>query len=341
MGKFDNANIKARISKGWRPSQYLTNMSLASFSSADDFVARKMFPICPVALSSASYYIFDKADLARDNVQRKPQFGKVTPAVMGQSEGIYNCKVDQIIVGIDQLAALNYSRTNAPGVADPRRAKVRFAQEQMDIHLDRVFAEKFFKTGVWSNEWSGVASAANEENKTMLKWDDANFDPVAFIDARKTEFKKKGRRRPNRLGLGAGAYEALKNNPNILEKIKYTGSSANPAVVNEKVLQELFGIETVCVLESTYNAGGYGKEDMKYICDENSALLAYATASPQIDEPSAGYIFAWDMLGNGNWTAFDQYEGENGTHTEFIEGLLSNDMKKTSDDLGIFFRDCR
>ena len=46
------------------------------------------------------------------------------------------------------------------------------------------------------------------------------------------------------------------------------------------------------------------------------------------------------MLGNGQHVAFDQYEGEKGTHSEFIEGLMSSDMKKTCDDLAIYFKDC-
>ena len=54
-------------------------------------------------LSTASYYVFDKADLARDNVRRKPDYGKVQPAIFSQHDATYNCEVDQIIVGIDQL----------------------------------------------------------------------------------------------------------------------------------------------------------------------------------------------------------------------------------------------
>ena len=97
-------------------------------------------------------------------------------------------------------------------------------------------------------------------------------------------------------------------------------------------------IEQVKVLESTYNAAAAGEEaDMQFICDSKSALMCYATPTPQIDEPSAGYIFTWDMLGNGSYTAMDQYEGENGTHSEFIEGLMSTDMRKTADDLATFF----
>ena len=78
---------------------------------------------------------------------------------------------------------------------------------------------------------------------------------------------------------------------------------------------------------------------MQFIGDPNAFLLAYATNAPSIDEPSAGYIFSWDMLGNGQILPILNYLGESGTHSEFIEGLMASDMKKTADDLGMFFAD--
>ena len=148
-------------------------------------------------------------------------------------------------------------------------------------------------------------------------------------------------RRPNRLGLGKSAFNALKANPIVLDRVKFGGSTANPATVNERVLAELFGIEKVVVMSSIYNKAPVGAApNMQFICDPTSALLAYATNSPAIDEPSAGYIFTWDMLGNGQYMPTSQYEGEPGTHSEFMEGLFSADMKKTGDDLAIFLKDC-
>ena len=88
------------------------------------------------------------------------------------------------------------------------------------------------------------------------------------------------------------------------------------------------------------NKAELGQEaKMEYIGDPNAFLLAYATDAPAIDEPSAGYIFTWDMLGNGNILPVLSYPGENGTHSEFIEGLMAMDMKKTADDLAMFFAD--
>ena len=333
-------SIQFEVAKGtFKPNIYLTNLSMAYFQDASGYVAKSIFPICPVQLSSAKFYTFSKEDLLRDNVQRKPQFSKVQPAQMGQMDQSYSCSVDQVIVGIDQIARLNYQRTNAPGVADPRRAKVKFVAEQMNLHQDIMFAENFFKSGVWSNEWEGTNTTPS--GKQFYKFSDDNCDPVKLFDDLCTQVEQNTGRRPNRLGLGKETYNALKSHPVVVERVKFGGSTANPATVNERVLAELFGIAKVSVLSSIYNKAALGAEaDMSYICDPKAAILAYATDTPAIDEPSAGYIFTWDMLGDGQYMPTLQYPGENGTHSEFIEGLFAADMKKTADDLAIFLKDC-
>lgn len=341
MNSMTPESIQYEIAKGaFHPNIYLTNLSMAYFQDASRYVAKTIFPICPVRLSSARYYTFSKGDLLRDNVARKPQFGKVQPAQMGQMDESYNCQVDQVIVGVDRIDALNYQRTNAPGVADPRRAKAKFIAEQILLHQDIEFAKGFFQPGVWTNEWTGNTTMS-ETSKQFIKFNDDNCDPVVLFDTLCTNVEQSTGRRPNRLGLGKSAFNALKSNPIVLDRVKFGGSTANPATVNERVLAELFGIEKVVVMSSIYNTAPVGAApNMQFICDPTSALLAYATNSPAIDEPSAGYIFTWDMLGNGQYMPTSQYEGEPGTHSEFMEGLFSADMKKTGDDLAIFLKDC-
>ncbi len=335
------AELQARIAKGWKPSRYLTNMSMAFFTSASDYVATSIFPICPVDFSIGYYYIYNKGDMARDNVQRKPKFGKVPPAQMGHIDATYKCEVDQIIVGIDQIGAVNYQRANVPPSIDPKRAKNRFVVDQQLLHLDILFANGFFKSGVWAHEFTGIASGTTPSGSQFVKFSDANSDPIRFFDERKRQIRLDGRRTPNKLTLGYDTYLALKEHPDLLERVKYTGSTANPAKVNERVLAELFGVDEVKVLYATYNAAEEGQPDeMKFICEPDGALLSYTTPSPRIDEPSAGYIFTWDMLGNGNFMATDVFEGEGGTHSEFMEGLLATDMRKTCDDLACYMKAC-
>lgn len=335
-----NTNVlKNKVAGGWEPNLYLTNMSMAYFLDLSTYAATSIFPICPVPTSTGNYYSFSKGDLARDNMQRKPVFGKVDPAVMGHDDHAYFCKVDQIIAGLDSIGTLNYQRSGAPGAIDPRRARVRFITEQMHIHLDRLFAEHFFKPGIWANEWAGVTGSP--AGNQFHKFTDGNFDPVNFFTQRMREIQREGRRKPNGIAFGVEAFDALCEHPDILERVKYTGSTANPATVNADVLAQLFGVRNIHIIESTHNTAKLGEApDMQYICNPKSALLYYATDMPTVDEPSAGYTFTWDMLGNGQYMALDQYEGEKGTHSEYIEGLMATDMRKTADDLALFMKDC-
>ena len=340
MSNFNSTGaISMAIAKGqFDPNIRLTNMAMAYFQSMENRPAKSLFPILPVQLSTASYYIFSKEDLLRDNVQRKPQFGKVNPAQIAFDTGTYNCEVDQIILGIDQIQQLDYRRTNAPAFIQQQNAKTKTIAQQMAIHQDIIFASSYFKSGVWKEEWKGTTTGSG--TKEFIKFNDANSTPIQFFRDRVSDMKKKGRK-ANKLGLGENTYNALINHPDILERVEGMGSSENPAQANETVLAKLFGVEKVVVFDAIVNKAKTGLEaDMDFICDPNGALLVYATDTPSIEEPSAGYIFTWDMLGDRNYMPILQYLGENGTHSEFIEGLMAQDMRITANDLGCYMKDC-
>lgn len=322
----------------WKPNQYLSNLCIAYFEEPT-YASKRLLPMCPVQLPSGFYYTFSKADLARDNVKRKPDFGSVQPAIMGLSDDSYSCHVDQIIIGLDKIITLAYQRSGAAGSADPIRGRIKTITEQMALHQEIEFARNFFNKGVWSNQWTGAATG-NDAQKKFKRFDDATFDPVGFIDARAIDIRRNGRRRPNKLALGVETFAALKNNPFVKERIKYSGTTQNPAVVNESVLAQIFGVENVVVLDATYNAAGIGEpENMQFVCDSKGALLLYTPDTPQVDEPSAGYMFTW-MLNGGDYIAVDTFERQDGGHTDFVEGIIAYDMRKTSDALAVYLSDC-
>ena len=63
------------------------------------------------------------------------------------------------------------------------------------------------------------------------------------------------------------------------------------------MLAQLFGVDRIVIDQTVQNKAGLGQAaNMQFIGDPNSFLLAYATDTPSIEEPSAGYIFTWDML---------------------------------------------
>ncbi len=334
------ASISVDIAKGnFRPHTALSNLALSYYQNAANYFAKAIFPICPVDLSSDNYYIFDKADLLRDNWKRKPAYGKVDPAAVSEHTDTYACQVDQMIMGIDQIRQTDLQRRMGPSIRDPKQQRTKTIAEQANIHQDSLFAKSYFRAGAWGDEYSGVDSTS-VSGKQFIKFSNGNSDPIAFIDERKTAMQESTGRTPNRLALGPNVYNALKVHPAILERVKYGGSTANPASVTPNVLAQLFGVDRLVVLQSIANKADMGADaEMQFIGDPNAFLLAYATNAPSVDEPSAGYIFSWDMLGNGQILPILNYLGENGTHTEYVEGLMANDMKKTADDLAMFFKD--
>lgn len=339
MSRNTPAGIQAEIAKGvFRPHTVLSNMAMSYYQNAANYFAKSLFPVCPVDLSSDNYYVFDKEDLLRDGWQRKPAYGKVNPTVVSEHTETYNCVVDQMIMGIDQIRQTDLNRRQGPSTANTKQQKTKTMAEQANIHQDKIFANSFFKAGVWKNEWSGVDASAS--GSQFIKFSNDNSEPIKFVDERKTAMHQETGRMPNRLGLGINVFNALKEHPAILERVKYGGSTANPASVTEKVLAELFGVEKLVVLKSIYNNAELGAAaNMQFIGDPNAFILVHATNAPAIDEPSAGYIFTWDMLGNGQYMPILNYLGEGGTHSEYVEGLMATDMRKTADDLAVFCKD--
>lgn len=334
------AQINAQIAKGaFRPHTALTNMGLAYYQNAANYFAKAIFPICRVQLSADNYYIFNKEDLLRDNWQRKPAYGKTMPAVVSEHTDTYRCQVDQMIMGIDEIRQTDLQRRQGPSIRDPRQQRTKTIAEQANIHQDRLFANAFFRSGVWANEWTGIDDT-NTGDKQFIKFSNDNSDPIQFIADQKTEMHEQTGRMPNKLAIGANVFNALRQHPGILDRVKYGGSTANPASVTKNVLAQLFEVDELVVMMSIYNQAKQGAEaDMAFIGDPNALLLAYATDAPAVDEPSAGYIFTWDMLGDGQLLPIFHYPGEPGTHSEYVEGLMAYDMKKTADDLAVFCKD--
>lgn len=333
------SGISLEIAKGaFRPHTVLSNMALAYFQNSKNYAAKSIFPICKVGLSSDNYYRFSKEDLLRDNWQRKPQYGKVNPSQVSEDTDTYSCLVDQNIMGIDLIKRTDDVRRQGPALKDPRIQRTKTMAEQANIHQDRLFADAYFKSGVWTNEFTGNDDGTGD--KAFIKFSNDNSEPIKYVDERKTEMQQNTGRTPNVMGLGMNVYNALKEHPAIIERVKYSGSTANPAMVTENVLAQLFGVEKIVTFKAIQNEAKMGQNGkMNFICDPNAMLLAYATSSPSVEEPSAGYIFTWDMLGDGQIMPIITYEGEKGTHTEYVEALMATDMKKVADDLGMFFKD--
>ena len=311
------------------PNLPLTNISTAYFQQHKDG-ATNFFPMCPVTQSAGFYYMFDKEDLLRDMVQKKPILGKVDPTVVSSHTGNYMCEAEQIILGYDQINHADILRSKAPGAINIRQSKSKIIAEQMYIHQNKLFAQKFFNEQAWGNVKHG--------GKDFTAFDDTASDPIEFFSDLIRDMKRATGRKPNKLGMGQRVYDKLRQNEALKERVIYGGSTPNPAQVNENVLAQLLDVEKIVVFDAIWNSAELGADGkMEFICDENSMLLCYATDTPAVDVATAGYTFSWDM-GLGSALPIMEWDGEKMTFSQYIGGMMSMDMRKVCDDLGVFIK---
>lgn len=309
----------------------LTNISVAFMQDASNYIADKVFPTIPVKRQSDLYYIYNTGDFLRDEAQVR---GAATESAGGDydlSTDTYYCKKHAFHKDVTPEERANYDE---PLDAD-RDAQV-FVSQKMLIRREMEWATNFFKTGVWSREMVGAASAVADTS--YVYWNDETSTPIADITAESIRMASRTGYKPNTLVLSPYVFNALKNHYDVLDRVKYTETG----IVTTSLLASLFEVQNVYVAWAVVNSAAKGATDsISFIMGKN-ALLCYSNPAPALRQPSAGYIFAWTGLeGSGAYgnriirLPMDML----GLGTERIEGELAFTAKKVSDDLGVFFKD--
>lgn len=127
------------------------------------------------------------------------------------------------------------------------------------IDLSRVAVKKPLNAILLRHEYDSANLALNTANyasgnSTTLtgvnKWSDhsGTSDPSADIEAAKEQVRSQIARRPNLVVLSAKAFNALKQHPKIIDRIKYTGRDS----VTTDLLAVLWGVKSVVVGDSIF-----------------------------------------------------------------------------------------
>ena len=308
----------------------LTNISVAYMQEATNFVADKVFPVIPVRKQSDVYFIYNKGDFFRDGARVRAGASESAGGDYGvEASDPYYCRVHAFHKDITEQDRANYD--------DPLNADqdaTDFVTQKMLIRREVEWASKFFRPGVWATEITGVSS--NPSGNQTLYFNNPASDPIGVITGAAVDMAAKTGYRPNVLVLSPYVFYALKNHPDILDRIKYT----QRGIVTEDLLATLFDLEAVYVAWGVVNSANEGAQDNINFIMGKHALLAYRNPRPGLKKPSAGYIFAWTgLMGAGAYgnrivrLPMDQL----GLGTERIEGEIAFDAKVIAQDLGVFF----
>lgn len=310
-------------------NQPLTNISIAYMQQSTAFIADKVFPTVPVQKQSDRYFTYPKGDWFRSEArERAPATESAGSGWSIDSTPTYYCGVDAVHKDVDDQI-----RANADAPINFDRDATEWVTQQLMIRREKKWVFNYFKTGVWGTDLTGVAAAPGAGQ--FLRWDDANSTPVEDITGAAITMSQTTGFKPNTLVLNPFVYNALKNNADIIDRIKYT----QRGVVTSDILATLFDVDRVLISNAVENTGPQGGTDViNFVASTKGALLVYANPRPSILTPSAGYTFGWTGYfgAGGNGQRIKRFRMEE-LSADRVEGELAVDQKLVASDLGVFF----
>lgn len=315
----------------------LTNVAVRYGLNTSSFIADKVFPSVPVDKQSDDYWIYGKFDWHKAGiVQHRAPATEAAKAGWQVGTGSYHAKPYALAHDID-----DQRRANADSNFKIDSDATRFVTNALLLQRELHWVDAFFKAGVWGKDWTGVASGENNTS-TFRQFNDFASDPVGFFEDLHIAFTEGSGQRMNKLVMGRRVLKALKNHPDILDRIKHVERGQ----VTKDLLASLFEVDEIYVPDAVY-ATGPDKNDqatndagatMQFIVNSKAVLGVHAPAAPSTEVPSAGYTFKWTGYpgpGNKQGTTVRKFRMEH-LRADRVEGEMSYDMKVVAADMGVF-----
>jgi hypothetical protein len=326
--RYDPNNVRearkvSDIQGEMRVDQYLSNFSISWRQDQANYVGPQAATPIPVLNESDKYAIYPPGYFWRDEAEVRPLGGRPVQVRYKVENGQYLAEEWALEHTIDDR-----QRRNAASPYNLDEAGVTLLEGKQLIREDRTWATKFFKAGVWSHDF--VAGTDFDP------FDDAASLPISFLDGVKTTMAQATGKMPNTIVLGANVPAALRSNPDILDRIKYT----QKGVASLDVLASLFEVDKVLVARAVYNAANEGAaDDIDFIVDPNGMWMGYIEPSPRMDAPTAIARFGWTGLHPGANTAGGVIlrGRDDRASSDWIQSRNAYDYKLVSPDLGMFF----
>jgi len=306
----------------------LTNVSVAYMQKTSAFMSTQVFPRVPVTKQSDLYWKYTKSDWRRTDVQKRAPGTESAGIGWKVDTGQYFAHVYAVHKDIDDQV-----RSNADSFWHLDKDSTLFVTNQLLLKRDIDWNNAFFTTGVWGSDKVGGTD--------FTKWSDVASDPIVQFSNLQTEFIKQAGIKANTLVLGANVITALKNHPDIIDRIKYT----QKGVVTEDLLASLLDVEKILVsyasktdvLEQGDGRAQDAAATYGFISEPNSALLCYSPSGPSLMTPAAGYTFTWNgyVAGNQYGIRMKNFRMEP-IASDRIEGEMTYDMRVISPDMGVF-----
>jgi hypothetical protein len=319
----------------------LTNLSIAYRNR--NYIADEVFPGVGVKKQSDKYFVFPRGAWHRDEAQIRAPGGEAPEGGYELSDESYFANEWAFKHGVP-IEVID----NADDPLQPWRTGVNFVTDKILLRKERLVAGAVLTPGNWTfggdrhGYWAHDA-ATNTFYTDMLD---------AIEDGRKRGINYNG------LLLEGKTFKEIKQISEIVERIKYTGTSGKPADVTPDTLAALFELEKVVIGRAIYSTAKEKKGATDFTpadiwdlpAGKGMAFLYYVPPQSALETPSAGYSFNWrrDELGLNQIISQEQ-NNKNARLVEkwwekarkrwVVQGSDRFDIKVISADCGCLFQD--
>jgi hypothetical protein len=247
--------------------QLLSNVSIKYRNP--NYIALELFPEVNVKKSSDLYRIYERNFRVPDS--------KRSPKAAARE---WDFQVSTASYVLERNALKSYVADNDADNYDLSDLRVETTEELTDAILRRLEKDValLITTTSWSLNLSLPAAGAWDATTTV--------DPVDHFDTATAQVLLNSGVKPNIVGMGLQAAQALKNNAQILDRVKYTSNE-----VSENILAKLIGAEKMVIATQAEDTAAEGVASSIAAMWGDAVFFGYRPSNPGLLKPSAGYTF--------------------------------------------------
>jgi len=293
----------------------MTNISIAYRNPM--YIGRLAVPTVPVVKESDNYYIFDRGSWLRDEA-------KVTGPGDRSPRGGYTISDDNYSVKERsfEMPVPDRIRNNSDSVLGPDRNAINMASDKIELAYEKS-AKSLLFTGA---NWGTATTLVGPD-----QWSDPDSTPIMDASTARQAVLLGCGFPANTCVMGYAVYETLALHGDLLNRIKYTGTSERPSMVTPMMIAALFEVDNLLIGKGIENTGVEGGTDAFSHIWGDKVWFGHVASAPALETPSAAYVFS-----TGRST--DMYR-EPQSRSDIHRCFEAWDAKKTAAGAGFLYED--
>lgn len=291
------------------------------YLDANGYVGKRVAPLFPTSLQSASYYVFDKENLLSipADISRAPSM-PFKRTQLKISDTNYSCQEKGIECPVDDTERAKYAIAFAADEAAMRRAALVITSRH-EIRVARMATD----TAQVNNTSPDVPWSA---------YNDADSNPVGDVDQAKESIKLGCGLQANLMVLPQPVFNVLKEHPTILDKIKYS----ERGVVTAEILAEVFGVQEIVIPGAVINGAADGQIVSPQYIWGNKVWLGHVDGAVDLQAPNFARTFVWSQFSGADGMSVESYREEQ-TKSDVHRAQQHSDERVTGKELAFLLTD--